>query len=66
MKKIYREEYGILLMVIGVLVAVAGGVLSFLWLPRAGAFVALIGAIFGMIGLIVHFLINANSIFGGD
>lgn len=53
-------------MVIGVLVAVAGGMLSFLWLPRVGAFVALIGAILGMIGLIVHFLINANGIFGGD
>lgn len=64
--KIYKNEYGILVMIIGVLTAVVGGILAFLWLPRGGAVVGLIGAILGIFGLIIHFSTNAKSIFGGD
>ncbi|WP_353178214.1 hypothetical protein [Delftia acidovorans] len=61
-----QNEYGMLVMIIGVLTAVVGGVLAFLWLPRGGAVVGLIGAILGFFGLIIHFSTNAKSIFGGD
>jgi len=64
--EIYKNEYGMLVMIIGILTAVVGGVLAFLWLPRGGAVVGLIGATLGIFGLIIHFSTNAKSIFGGD
>lgn len=64
-RKIYDNEYGMLLMIVGVLMAIIGGVLAFLWLPRGGAFIAIIGWIIGAAGLAVHFATNANDIFGG-
>lgn len=64
-RKIYNNEYGMLFMIIGLLMAIAGGVLAFLWLPRGGAFIVIIGWIIGAAGLVVHFATNANDIFGG-